>query len=218
MKKLFRASAGCTTKILTTFKLSKRSFLFYLSFLLCAFLFVGCEKQDIKAPEKEIEPVSKKTEPVSKKKEIMNTDAEFRNNHSRLGLLTLWELLQARLATAKYRNINKAIQDGYVDISVVVPNMGHHYRKLSLVDGTFEVRKPEILVYHKHEDGEFELVAVEYAIPIEDSPNAAPQGFTGSADVWDRNTGFDLWLLHAWVWHYNPDGVFNPTNPLIHQH
>ena len=37
-------------------------------------------------------------------------------------------------------------------------------------------------------------------------------------DVWDGNVGAGLWLLHAWVWCYNPAGVFNPTNPLVHLH
>ena len=98
------------------------------------------------------------------------------------------------------------------------PNMGHHYMKPALVDATFEIRKPEILVYNKNHEGNFELVAVEYAVPIDQSPTVAPAGFTGSNDVWDRNTGFGLWLLHAWVWSYNPNGVFNPTNALVHLH
>ena len=144
----------------------------------------------------------------------------FRNtllNYTGLSSQTEWELQQARAATAKYRNIDKAIQDGYADISVVVPQMGHHYLKSTLVDGTFDIRKPEILVYEKHEDGSFELVAVEYAIPLTASANA-PEGFSGSQDVWDENHTFGLWLLHAWVWSYNPLGVFNPTNPLVHTH
>ncbi len=89
--------------------------------------------------------------------------------------------------------------------------------KSTLVDATFDPRSPEILVYNKNEDGSIQLVAVEYAIPLELS-RKAPQGFTGTLDKWDENTGFGLWLLHAWVWHYNPDGVFNPTNPLVHLH
>ncbi len=90
--------------------------------------------------------------------------------------------------------------------------------KSKLVDATFEIRKPEILVYNKNANGCFELVAVEYAVPIELSPNAAPKGFTGVKDVWEHNTDFGLWLVHAWVWSFNPDGVFNPTNSLVHVH
>lgn len=93
--------------------------------------------------------------------------------------------------------------------------MGYHFMKSELMDATFEVRKPEPLVYEKLEDGSFRLVAVEYAVPIALSPNAAPEGFTGSGDVWTRNGVLGLWLQHAWDWKNNPAGVFNPTNPLV---
>ena len=125
---------------------------------------------------------------------------------------------QAREATDKYRQISKAIADGYEDISVVLPNMGYHYMKSSLSDAKFEVSKPEILVYNKNHDGSFELVALEYAVPIDISSDKAPEGFTGAADVWDSNAGFGLWLLHAWVWKNNSSGVFKPTNPGVHVH
>ncbi|HYC30461.1 MAG TPA: hypothetical protein VEB42_16615 [Chitinophagaceae bacterium] len=130
---------------------------------------------------------------------------------------TVSELQIARTATDRYKNIQNAITDGYADISVVVAQMGHHYMKSAYVDDKFEVNKPEILVYDKKEDGSFELVAVEYAIPLNLSTEA-PAGFTGNSDVWDRNTGFGLWLLHAWVYTYNSSGVFNPTNPAVHTH
>lgn len=178
---------------------------------LTALVFTACQKETVKE-----EPTPE--EAALTANHHMSTEQGFQSTYNFLGWRTIWELFQARLATARYRNINNAINDGYENIDVVVPNMGHHYRKLSLVDATFDIRRPEILVYNKKHNGQFELVAVEYAIPIEDTPNQAPSGFTGSADVWDRNEGFGLWLLHAWVWHYNPAGVFNPTNPLVHTH
>jgi hypothetical protein len=181
--------------------------------LLAGLLFTGCKKQDLTEPAGE-----RVHETNSISSNAMSTDDQFRNKHKRFDWRTLWELLQARAATAKYQNIRNAIKDGYADIGVVLPNMGHHYMDTSIVDGKFEVSKPEILVYNKRHDGSFQLVAVEYAVPINLTPDKAPKGFTGNADVWDRNTGFGLWLLHAWVWYFNPDGVFNPTNPLIHVH
>jgi hypothetical protein len=128
------------------------------------------------------------------------------------------ELNNARSATAKYQSIAVAFADGYADIDVVRENMGFHFLKASLLDTIFDPTRPEILVYNKKPNGEFELVALEYAVPISQMPNSAPSGFTGSADVWKYDTYFGLWLLHAWVWEYNPDGVFNPTNPLVHLH
>jgi hypothetical protein len=65
-------------------------------------------------------------------------------------------------------------------------------------------------VYNKEENGRMKLVALEYAVPIDLSTNA-PSGFTGNGDAWSVYQGV-LWTLHAWIWEYNPDGVFNPTN------
>lgn len=134
------------------------------------------------------------------------------------GLLpeTISELQQAKIATAKYNNFDNAIRDGYVDINVIVPEMGYHYLKAEYLDGTFEYGKPEILVYNKEENGKMKLVAVEYAVPLSLSANA-PSGYTGDNDQWSVYQGV-LWTLHAWIWEYNPAGVFNPTNPEIHVH
>lgn len=142
-------------------------------------------------------------------------DANLISWYNGLNKKTIWELQQTRAATARYLNLNNALADGYVDIAVDVENMGHHYMKASLVDEKFDFREPEILVYNKDKKGKAHLVAVEYAVPL-NLPR--PEGFTGNRDTWTGSTAFSLWLLHAWVWKYNPDGVFNPTNPLIDLH
>ncbi len=153
------------------------------------------------------------------KKEHGDKDpADVLNLYTGLSSQTMYELKEAQVATTRYKDIQNAVTDGYADINVVVEHMGFHYMKASLSDTVFEYKKPEILVYNKNHEGKVELVAVEYAVPIDLQPNQAPEGFTGSGDVWKRDTGFGLWLLHAWVWEYNSDGVFNPTNPLIHLH
>jgi hypothetical protein len=152
-------------------------------------LFTACKKEDAPASVIEAQNVNSR----------VATQASVVNEYSGLSAQTSWELRQVRGATARYRDIKNAIKDGYADISVVVPNMGYHYMKSSIVDATFNIREPEILVYNKEEDGSFQLVAAEYAVPIDLSTDAAPEGFTGSQDVWDQNTGFGLWLFHAWI-------------------
>src|SRR5215470_11970786 len=116
------------------------------------------------------------------------------------------ELTRARKATARYRDLSQAIADGYVDINVFVPNMGFHYLKSSLLDSKFDPERPELLVYAATNcnSNKLRLVAVEYAVPIAESPTP-PEGFTGDHDEWDRNEQFGLWTLHAWIWHENPD-------------
>lgn len=161
------------------------------------------------------EPLTK-DQNSAKDKEIPNLSKEdfLRQQYEYLGQETLFELQQARASTAKYRQIKNAIKDGYEDINVVIPQMGFHFMKSTLVDTTFDYRNPEILVYNMDSDSNYKLVAVEYAVPIELSPEA-PEGFTGPYDVWTANEEIGLWLLHAWVWFHNPDGIFDPTNPNI---
>jgi hypothetical protein len=122
------------------------------------------------------------------------------------------QLAAARSATARYQDIKAALADGYADIDVFMPGMGHHFLHAGrLGDGQFKADEPELLVYHIEKNGRYRLVAVEYAVPRPMSATA-PAGFIGDADEWDENMTFDLWTLHAWVWLDNPDGVFKPFN------
>jgi hypothetical protein len=123
------------------------------------------------------------------------------------------ELDRVRAATARYSDLPAALADGYADIQVVLPNMGAHYLKQSLLDATFELEKPELLVYAPHGQA-MKLVAVEYAVPLAMAA-APPEGFTGTGDVWARNETFQLWTLHAWLYEDNPDGVFAANNPHV---
>jgi hypothetical protein len=93
--------------------------------------------------------------------------------------------------------------------------MGWHYVNFGLVDGDFDPERPEILVFADDPcGGKRRLVAMEYAIPLGVSTKA-PLGFVGRADVWTADEALGLWTLHAWVWEYNPDGVFEPFNPRV---
>jgi hypothetical protein len=149
------------------------------------------------------------------KNTAVNIDDDLRTFNAGLDPRTLWELQQVRAATARYRDANNAFKDNYVDINLKLANMGYHFLKSALVTPVFDLRKPPILVYNKREDGSFELLAAEYAIPIDQQhPDIAPEGFTGNADEWDFNTlNTGWWTLHAWIWKNNPDGVFKPMNP-----
>ncbi|MEP6704482.1 MAG: hypothetical protein ABJB34_06735 [Acidobacteriota bacterium] len=129
--------------------------------------------------------------------------------------ILLQELARVRRATARYHDISQAIADDYVDIGLFVSGQGFHYLKPTVLDGTFDLEKPEILVYAPNPTGDrLRLVAVEYAVPVLLSPSA-PEGFTGATDLWEVNTEFGLWVLHAWVWQANPNGMFADSNPRV---
>jgi len=193
--------------------------LFLCSTILAGVLFTSCQKQiDESQGTNPLITSNAKQVPSSNSANSTRVNTEDRNDGNILNMYsglsdeTMSELQQARAATARYRDIKNAIKDGYSNINVDVPFMGHHFMNSSLAVATFDVRHPAILVYNGLETGNPELVAVEYAVPI---TSPAPEGFTGSDDVWNGTSGFPFWLLHAWVWKYNPDGVFNWLNPTV---
>ena len=169
--------------------------------LLFGILLTSCKKQ---VENQEGETLASQAAPQSE------SAGNALDGYTGLSATTMWELQQARAATARYRKLDNALKDGYEDIHVHDPRMGHHFMKSTLVDGNFDYRNPEILVYSKDANNNFTLVAVEYAVPRNLSQ---PSGFTGPGDVWNGAGPFPFWLLHAWVWKYNPDGVFSPMNP-----
>ena len=171
--------------------------------IIISMIIPSCQKEVSNAPSQQDAAINS---------HAANSQGNVLTNYTDLPSSTLWELQQARAATAKYQDIDNAIKDGYADIEVDVQHMGHHFMKTSIVDGVFDIKQPEILVYNRDNNGKQVLVAVEYAVPLS---YPQPEGFTGSADIWNGASGFPLWLLHAWVWAYNPDGVFNWTNPDI---
>src|SRR6266508_6678074 len=129
--------------------------LLFSSMILIGFLFTGCKKEHTSVDEVQ-----------SINSHAVIPEGDVVNSYPGLSWQATWELQQARAATAKYRNIDNAIKDGYADIEVDVEHMGHHFMKSVIVDAKFDLRQPEILVYNKNDDGTQELVAVEYAVPL----------------------------------------------------
>jgi len=208
MKHLFSGALRYHRKTFAPTQKNNYNLVLFCTTLAIVLLMSGCQKGSLNSNPGEVQ--SKNSQPAQK-------ESTGFGNYIGLAPETMWELQQAKIATARYNNFDNAIADEYVDINVIVPEMGYHYLKLANLDAAFDFAKPEILVYNKEENGRMKLVALEYAVPISLSPNAPPSGFTGTNDEWSVYQG-TLWTLHAWVWEYNPDGVFNPTNPLVHLH
>ncbi len=206
MKNILSSALRCNRKSFAVhqslYGVFSNAALFFCLMILTGLLFTGCKKESANSPDAR----------QSINSRALNSEGNVINDYSFLSSQTIWELQQARAATARYRDIKNAIADGYSNINVDVPNMGHHFMKTSLVDATFDVRNPEILVYNGLDTGNPELIAVEYAVPL---TYPKPEGFTGPHDVWNGTSGFPFWLVHAWVWKFNPDGVFNWTNPSV---
>ncbi len=177
----------------------KSTFLFMFSVIAAGLIAVGCDSEN------------SLDNPTSTQDQF-KLDS-YQDGERILGKLQT-ELAKVRSATEKYLNIANAIEDGYTDFNVIVEGIGYHYMKVECVDSTFDPGIPELLVYSKNPtSGKMRLVAVEYAVP---NTGPLPEGFSGNEDVWVNSADFGVWLLYAWVWYHNPDGMFNPTNPRVH--
>jgi len=147
----------------------------------------------------------------------------------------------ARHATARFRDIQVAKAAGYRQVTQFIPTLGLHMVNLKLMyGGRFDPVHPPILLYQPTPSGGLELVGVAYSMP-QRGPSP-PVGFPGGDDVWHYHTnlcflpGGDVtvapsgaacranrgvfqaktaWLLHAWIWKTNPNGVFTEANPEV---
>jgi len=131
-----------------------------------------------------------------------------------------WESEVALLKAAiqQYKDFDTAENAGYnIKATEYREQMGYHYLNAGLLDGKFEIEKPEVLIFVNGPSGKLQLVAVEYGIPITDlnNPPPAPDGYTGNDDVWKVDTEFSLWTLHVWIELENPNGIFTARNPVL---
>lgn len=147
------------------------------------------------------------------------------------------ELITARQAALGHPTVAMALQDGYQMVVPYVPGIGAHYMKFSLVDGTFDPEKPEMLLYDGT-NADAKIVGLSYYA----RGDTAPPGFAGPNDRWHRHVGLcvsqktlsviggeklsaaecaarggvkadgsQFWMVHAWVvpgWD-SPQGVFS---------
>ena len=132
---------------------------------------------------------------------------------SDLSAENLSDLARARKATARFSRVEQAEAEGYINLNFCEEGEGCHWLKPSLLDGEFDPKQPEILLYVRDGDS-WRFVAVEYAVPLSLSPGVAPAGLSGSADTWRENSeGVGLWELTVWLWLHNPNGMFEQHNP-----
>jgi len=138
------------------------------------------------------------------------------------------ELIAAWIATAPFRDLEYAKTHGYpADATGCLdfPNgymsfgpgaMTTHWINPELFNdgGRLDVRKPEALQYEPQADGSMRLVSVEYIIPESDLPRTAePPVLFGREMLFHPD--FGVWATHAWLWSYNPYGIFADVNPNV---
>jgi hypothetical protein len=157
--------------------------------------------------------------------------------------LAEWDVLSeqveiARQATEKYRDIDAAYADGYVQITQFIPGIAAHFVKQELLNAPFDPATPSNLLYEPDENGNWVLVGVAYTAP-NNGDEIQPDGFAGPLDGWHyhknlcfKGGGVSIassaaqcpggayvertqWLLHAWFYKDSPEGMFSHQNSLV---
>jgi hypothetical protein len=137
---------------------------------------------------------------------------------------------EARKATADFRDIEAAKAAGYsvqvADAAGIVcisdpaqGTMGIHMLNPSLLDGTIEEARPELLVYEPGHKGRMKLVALEYLVFQADWKGSSPPALFGRefslTPAGNRYGLPPFYALHAWIFRHNPSGTLAPYNPKV---
>ena len=133
------------------------------------------------------------------------------------------DLARARNATARFHEVSHAESAGFGSTLGVLGcfespegGMGVHYLNGGhLEDLDPDVGEPEALVYEMHADESLRLVALEYIVPREpwDATHTEMPMLFGQ--MFHPHPVLPLYVLHAWVWKPNPDGMFSDWNPRV---
>jgi hypothetical protein len=131
-------------------------------------------------------------------------------------------------ATAKFRDIRRAIAAGYQPTDECVPGMGYHYGRPALAgDTNVDPTMPEILVYARDADGSLRLAALEFfradadgdKTTTEDRPTLFGHPFDGPMDGHPVPPGAPPmpvhYDLHVWLYWHNPAGELSSENPAV---
>jgi hypothetical protein len=133
------------------------------------------------------------------------------------------ELEPVRAALDKYRDPVVAVRDGYLSTVGCVQypegGMGVHFLNPGLFGPMPDPMAPQLLLYEPDAQGQLNLVAAEWFIPlatgIESRPELFGQRFQGPMEGHEPLIPKEVhhYDLHVWLFKENPAGLFNATNP-----
>ena len=132
-------------------------------------------------------------------------------------------VLKVRKATARFRDINVALAEGYAPGTPCVsgPNsgaMGVHLINGALLGKEVDAETPEALIYEPSPNGRMRLVGVEIITFASDWVDEVPVldghllHYVGAPNRYGIPAFYEI---HVWAWRNNPDGTFADWNPRV---
>jgi hypothetical protein len=136
---------------------------------------------------------------------------------------------KVRAATERFKDINVAITEGWVQASPCVsgPDTGamgvHFVLPARLAAGVLQADEPEALIYEPLANGAFRFVGVEFIVFANVWQKQHPAGGTPALDgnllnyieAPNRYGLPALYELHVWAWEHNPKGSFADWNTAV---
>ncbi len=140
---------------------------------------------------------------------------------------------KVRKATARFRDINVAMGEGWVPGTPCVSGpqagaMGVHFvlptgKPTRIDDGILNAEEPEALIYEPMANGAMRLVGVEFIVKFDDWAKKHPDGSTPDVDgnltnlvpAPNRYGLPAFYELHVWAWENNPTGTFADWNTKV---
>ena len=132
---------------------------------------------------------------------------------------------KVRAATRRYKDINVAIDEGWVPATPCVsgPNSGamgvHYVLPERIGDGALRADQPEALIYEPLSDGRLRLVGVEFIVIAEDwntkNPDNQPTLDGHLLNLVGEPNRYRLpafYEIHVWAWEHNKSGSFADWN------
>jgi hypothetical protein len=132
-------------------------------------------------------------------------------------------IAKVRDATARYRNVNVALGEGWVAATPCVsgPDQGamgvHFVLPDRLSDGVLNAEEPEALIYEPTASGSLRLVGVEF-IAIASTVEGAPKLEGHLLNYIGEPNRFGLpafYEMHVWAWEDNSKGNFADWNTSV---
>jgi hypothetical protein len=137
------------------------------------------------------------------------------------------QLDELRRMTAPFHNFDQAVAAGYsipapaAGVCISDPirgGMGFHYTNANkdlINDGVVNLLEPEFLVYAPKDNGGVKFAALDYFVPYNTWTQAAPPSLLGVD--FQREDGFQAYVMHIWLYWHNPAGIFQNYNPSVPQ-
>jgi hypothetical protein len=136
---------------------------------------------------------------------------------------------KVRAATARFKDINAAIAEGWVQGTPCVsgPDTGamgvHFVQPARIAAGVLQADEPEALIYEPLRGGEYRLVGVEFIVLASVWQSKNPAGTTPALDgdllnyiEAPNRYGLPAFFeLHVWAWENNPKGSFADWNTAV---